>query len=357
MKEKSEVEFNGGQRHRYKEGEPVERYERVPFDTAKVVDQPPLEFHPKFADRGFTVVHDVTEFIPVVTARMADWWWGNLEKGYHIWAPGEHYGFDWIVPPCEAGYEGSAGAAYVFDPLHPLMICRQNMALFPFTECFEHCCISRVEMESIELWLVHMYQDVDGGILWRTVIFLQPKAAEYLKSQVDDMLIASHLQYESSRLKDFLPQLYELWQVLQDPWENVEYDLTVLRQADGTWTHKYDNLPHRNRNIESVPAENRTSAHTHTHAHMHIHAHENTVRIRNRLARAVGHLNRVKNMVEDERNCTEVLVQLSAVQSALNGAAKEILKEHISSCLEDSYQDNKEETLDELNHLIDTFIK
>ena len=152
--------FNGGQRHTYKEGEPIERYERVPFDVAEVITtEPPLEFHPKFADPDKVIYRDVTEFIPGVDAKMVDWWWGNMEKGYHIWAPGEHYGFDWIVPPCEVGYEGSVEASYEFDPNHPLTITRRSITLYPFTECYEHCWMSTAEMGPAEMMLIHMHKD------------------------------------------------------------------------------------------------------------------------------------------------------------------------------------------------------
>ena len=73
--------FNGGQRHTYQPGEPIVRYERVPFDIAEVITtEPPLEFHPKFADPDKIIFRDVTEFIPGVDSKMVDWWWANMEK-------------------------------------------------------------------------------------------------------------------------------------------------------------------------------------------------------------------------------------------------------------------------------------
>ena len=54
----------------------------------------------------------------------------------------------------------------------------------------------------------------------------------------------------------------------------------------------------------------------HTHGEGHGHVHENTKAVLNRLARAIGHLESVKKMVEDGRDCSEVLIQLSAVRSA-----------------------------------------
>ncbi len=48
------------------------------------------------------------------------------------------------------------------------------------------------------------------------------------------------------------------------------------------------------------------------------HHHENTTAVINRLSRAIGHLEAVKRMVEEGRDCSEVLVQLAAVKSAIN---------------------------------------
>lgn len=100
--------------------------------------------------------------------------------------------------------------------------------------------------------------------------------------------------------------------------------------------------------------------HTHTHAdgtthtHEHTHEHTQTKAVVNRLARAIGHLESVKRMVEDGRDCSEVLVQLAAVRSALNNTAKIILKDHIEHCLTGAATDADE--LQELNDAIDKFI-
>ena len=54
------------------------------------------------------------------------------------------------------------------------------------------------------------------------------------------------------------------------------------------------------------------------HTHAHPHTHTQTKAVINRLARAIGHLESVKRMVEDGRDCAEVLIQLAAVRSALD---------------------------------------
>ena len=74
------------------------------------------------------------------------------------------------------------------------------------------------------------------------------------------------------------------------------------------------------------------NVHCHTHGETgHVHSPETTKAVVNRLARAIGHLESVKKMVEDGRDCAEVLVQLAAVRSAINNNGKVILKEHLSS--------------------------
>ena len=89
----------------------------------------------------------------------------------------------------------------------------------------------------------------------------------------------------------------------------------------------------------------------------HTHDPEDMRAIINRLAKAVGHLESVKRMVEDGRDCSQVLVQLAAVKAAINNAGKEILKEHISHCIVDAVENNDMDAIEELNHAIDQFIK
>ena len=89
--------------------------------------------------------------------------------------------------------------------------------------------------------------------------------------------------------------------------------------------------------------------------HAHRHEHTQTKAVVNRLSRAIGHLESVKRMVEDGRDCSEVLIQLAAVRAALNNTAKIILKDHIDHCLSD-VEGGDHEALQQLNEAIDKFI-
>ena len=97
--------------------------------------------------------------------------------------------------------------------------------------------------------------------------------------------------------------------------------------------------------------------HEHGIAHTHGHVHENQKAVINRLARAIGHLEKVKQMVEDGYDCTEVLLQLAAVRSALENTGKVILKDHMRHCMVDAVTAGDEEAIDDLCQAIDKFIK
>lgn len=85
--------------------------------------------------------------------------------------------------------------------------------------------------------------------------------------------------------------------------------------------------------------------------------HELTKQVLNRLSRAIGHLEAVRHMVEEGRDCPEVLVQLAAVKSAINNTGKLILKDHIRHCVSEAVQNGDREALDALSDAIDRFVK
>ena len=102
-------------------------------------------------------------------------------------------------------------------------------------------------------------------------------------------------------------------------------------------------------------------AHRHTqghpHPHGHVHAHTQTKAVLNRMARLIGHLESIRKMVEDGRDCSDVLVQLAAVDSAIKGVGRLILKDHISHCIVHAVEDHDEEAIAHLNKAIDQFLK
>lgn len=112
-----------------------------------------------------------------------------------------------------------------------------------------------------------------------------------------------------------------------------------------------------------VGADGTVYEHTHSHegaaghSHSHTHTHEHTKAVLNRLSRVIGHMQSIKRMVEDGRDCSEVLIQLSAVKAAINNTGKVILQDHIKHCLVDAIESGDMQEIEELNKAIDRFIK
>ncbi len=95
----------------------------------------------------------------------------------------------------------------------------------------------------------------------------------------------------------------------------------------------------------------------HVHTHSHAHAHEHTKAVLNRLSRAIGHLQSVRQMVEDGRDCSEVLVQIAAVRSAIDNTGKIILQDHLKHCIVEAAREGDQAAIDDLCRAIDKYMK
>ena len=124
---------------------------------------------------------------------------------------------------------------------------------------------------------------------------------------------------------------------------------------DHAYLHEH-NIPHLHHETDT---HDETHNHTHSHdaANGHGHVHENTQAVLNRLSRAIGHLEKVKRMVEEGHDCSEVLIQLAAVRSALDNTGKVILKDHMRHCMVDAVAAGDQDAIDDLCQAIDKFMK
>lgn len=68
----------------------------------------------------------------------------------------------------------------------------------------------------------------------------------------------------------------------------------------------------------------------------------------NRLNRIQGQINGIKGMVEKDSYCTDILIQVSAVTAALNAFNKELLANHIKTCVADHIREGDDSVIDEL---------
>lgn len=68
----------------------------------------------------------------------------------------------------------------------------------------------------------------------------------------------------------------------------------------------------------------------------------------NRLNRIEGQVRGIKNMLENDAYCTDILVQVSAISAALNSFNKELLSNHISTCVAENLRNGNDDVIEEL---------
>lgn len=90
--------------------------------------------------------------------------------------------------------------------------------------------------------------------------------------------------------------------------------------------------------------------------HSHYHSPDEKKRQLNRLSKAIGHLNHVKGMIEDDSDCADVLIQLSAVEAALHSLGKEIISEHMTHCIVHAIEDGDTAAVETFQDAIKKFM-
>lgn len=122
------------------------------------------------------------------------------------------------------------------------------------------------------------------------------------------------------------------------------------------------------RSSSSEPEPDLLSVHDHDHHdhehqdtetthHAHVHSAESLRRVVNRLSRIEGHIRGIKMMVQENRACPDVLVQIAAVRGALDRVSRLILDEHLTECIARAAKEgNIAEEIEELKAALDRFL-
>ena len=76
----------------------------------------------------------------------------------------------------------------------------------------------------------------------------------------------------------------------------------------------------------------------------------------NRLSRVIGNLEYVKRMISQDEDCADVLAQIAAARSALNGLGKQIINEHITHCITHAVEDGDTAAIEEFQKAIQKFL-
>ncbi len=84
---------------------------------------------------------------------------------------------------------------------------------------------------------------------------------------------------------------------------------------------------------------------------------ENIKLLKDRLSRIEGQVKGIQRMIEEGRDCNEILIQISAVKSALDATAQKLLELHIEHCVKPSAKEGNLEYIDEFLEMIKRIIK
>ncbi len=237
--------------------------EVLPYEPLKRPDPPLplLELNTMAREKHWKLQSQAQHFIPGVSARMLDWFWANMEKGYYLWAPGSHKRFSWVKPPWQYGFIHSvhkiAESLGKGDPVfggEGVEIHRLDLHYFPFTYALSHVLVEGVFNDKNEFvdMTVHMWEDCEGGCYHITaavasITVSEPPhfAKEILAKDSHAKLVppsaTDHTEYEASMWPKFLPQLYHLWEGHPDPSQNVTCDLAVRKKGEETWQYAAEN--------------------------------------------------------------------------------------------------------------------
>ena len=113
-----------------------------------------------------------------------------------------------------------------------------------------------------------------------------------------------------------------------------------------------------NKDVINIKHDCEHDAQSHSHKHIHAHVHDPNDKKKRlaRISRIIGHLEHVKQMIENDDDCSDILMQISAVKSALNGLGKTIINEHMTHCIVHAIESGDSEAVEEFQEAIQKYL-
>lgn len=173
-----------------------------------------------------------------VTAKMIDWFWSNMEKGFILWHPEEHEPLTWVIPPKHGNPIGSVHLApqtWSDGTRQNLYIRFEDLNDVPEEVkeyiVYEHCVIvaglgfGEESLENPEPmgYRLHQWEKTDYGVKGKSSGIGMTKK----ESKEDGIVWAKHCYQEIANWGVFLPQVYNLYRVVENTDYNPFADLTL----------------------------------------------------------------------------------------------------------------------------------
>lgn len=175
-----------------------------------------------------------------VTAKMIDWFWSNMEKGFILWHPAQHEPLQWAVPPVHGNPIGSihiAPQTWNDGTRQNLYIRFEELSSLPEEVkeyiIYEHCVVvaglglgeEALKAEGVMGYRIHQWQKSDDGVIGKSSAIGMKKK----ETPEEGLVWAAHCTEEIGNWGEFLPQLYNLYKVVKNTNYNLYADLTVER--------------------------------------------------------------------------------------------------------------------------------
>jgi len=173
-----------------------------------------------------------------VTARMIDWFWSNMEKGFILWHPEQHEPLKWPVPPVHGNPLGAIHNApqtwndgrrqnlYIrFERLEDVAPEIRDVIVHEHVIIVAGLGLDEEAMRRGEPlgYRVHQWQGSDAGVIGRSSAI----GTRRKETEADGKVWAAHAAQEIANWGVFLPQLYRLYRVVTDTKRNPFADLGV----------------------------------------------------------------------------------------------------------------------------------
>lgn len=173
-----------------------------------------------------------------LTAKMIDWFWSNMEKGFLLWHPAQHEPLVWAVPVRHGNPVGSVHIApqtWSDGRRQNLYIRFEDLATVPEWVkeyvVYEHCVIvaglgfgEEALKEGLPLgYRVHQWQKTDYGVVGKSSAIGTRKP----ETKEEGLVWAAHCAEEIGNWAVFLPELYRQYRVVTNTAYNPYADLSV----------------------------------------------------------------------------------------------------------------------------------
>jgi hypothetical protein len=179
-----------------------------------------------------------------VTARMIDWFWSNMEKGFILWHPEQHEPLTWPIPPRHGNLLGAVHHApqtwddgtrrdiYIrFERLEDVAAEIRDAIVYRHVIIVGGLGFDRESIERGEPmgYRIHQWQASDAGVIGRS----SGIGTRRPETVAEGKVWAAHCSQEIANWGTFLPQLYALYRVVTDPRRNPFTDLSVTGTGRG----------------------------------------------------------------------------------------------------------------------------